>query len=135
MMDSIKSRIHRRVNPAQIEARRLAYKSNLPELRFKKSISQALMNGRNNISAKNSTKIITKTFTIEDVKQGYFRLLSDNIISEIIPHVFIIRRTELRFELTSQDGSQSLRPSWWKCLFQWSQPSYWCILPKPELLL
>ena len=55
MMDSIKSRIHRRVNPAQIEARRLAYKSNLPELRFKKvNITGA------NVSAKNSTKIITR---------------------------------------------------------------------------
>ena len=27
-----------------------------------------------------------KEFTYEDLKQGYFRLLSDKMISEIIPH-------------------------------------------------
>ena len=35
MMDSIKSRIHRRVNLDNIRLRRLVYKSNYPELRFK----------------------------------------------------------------------------------------------------
>mgnify|MGYP001657049153 FL=1 len=35
LMDSIKSRIHRRVNVDNIRLRRLVYKSNYPELRFK----------------------------------------------------------------------------------------------------
>ena len=35
MMDSIKSRIHRRVNADNVRLRRMVFKSNLPELRFK----------------------------------------------------------------------------------------------------
>ena len=35
MMDSIKSRIHRRVNIDNIRLRRMVYRSNYPELRFK----------------------------------------------------------------------------------------------------
>ncbi len=34
LMDSIKSRIHRRVNVDNIRLRRLVYKSNYPELQF-----------------------------------------------------------------------------------------------------
>ena len=86
MMDSIKSRIHRRVNPAQIEARRLAYKSNLPELRFKKVNITGANERQKQYIRKEFHENNYETFTIEDVKQGYFRLLSDNIISEIIPH-------------------------------------------------
>ena len=36
MMDSIKSRIHRRITPEQVKVKRLAYKSNLPDFRFKR---------------------------------------------------------------------------------------------------
>lgn len=38
MMDSIKSRIHRRVNLDNIRLRRMVYRSNYPELRFKNII-------------------------------------------------------------------------------------------------
>ena len=38
MMDSIKSRIHRRVNADNVRLRRMVFKSNLPELRFKNII-------------------------------------------------------------------------------------------------
>ena len=38
MMDSIKSRIHRRVNLDNIRLRRMVYRSNFPELRFKNII-------------------------------------------------------------------------------------------------
>ena len=36
MMDSIKSRIHRRITPEQVKVKRLAYKSYLPDFRFKR---------------------------------------------------------------------------------------------------
>ena len=75
MMDSIKSRIHRRVNPAQIEARRLAYKSNLPELRFKKVNITGANERQKQYIRKEFHENNYETFKIEDVKQVYFRLL------------------------------------------------------------
>ncbi len=86
MMDSIKSRIHRRVNADNIRLRRLVFKSNLPELIFKNIEIQ----GANALQKKYIKKEFhysdNKVFTYEDLKRGYFRLLSDNTISEIIPH-------------------------------------------------
>ena len=32
-----------------------------------------------------------QVFTYEDLKRGYFRLLADNMISEIVPHACMIR--------------------------------------------
>jgi len=86
MMDSIKSRIPRRVNADNIRLRRLVFKSNLPELRFK-NINIDGANAQQRIYIKKELRQSeNKTFTYEDLKRGYFRLLSDNVISEIIPH-------------------------------------------------
>jgi Predicted esterase of the alpha-beta hydrolase superfamily len=86
LMDSIKQRIQRRVNADNIRLRRLVFKSNLPELRFK-NISIQGANAQQRIYIKKEFhESENKTFTYEDLKRGYFRLLSDNVISEIIPH-------------------------------------------------
>lgn len=86
LMDSIKQRIHRRVNADNVRLRRLVFKSNLPELRFK----NINIEGANALQRKYIKKEFhdseDQIFTYEDVKKGYFRLLSDNVISEIIPH-------------------------------------------------
>lgn len=86
MMDSIKSRIHRRIKPAQMELKRLAYKSDLPEFLFKNVNIIGANEQQKQYIRKEFHDSNSKTFTIEDVKQGYFRLLSDKMISEIIPH-------------------------------------------------
>lgn len=85
MMDSIKSRIHRRVNLDNIRLRRLVYKSNYPELRFKNILIEGA-NAQQAYIKKEFHASDDKEFTYEDVKRGYFRLLSGNMISEIIPH-------------------------------------------------
>ena len=85
MMDSIKSRIHRRVNLDNIRLRRLVYKSNYPELRFKNILIEGA-NAQQQAYIKKFHASDDKEFTYEDVKRGYFRLLSGNMISEIIPH-------------------------------------------------
>ena len=86
MMDSIKQRIPRRVNADNIRLRRLVFKSNLPEFHFKK----INIEGANTLQSKYIQKEFhendNEIFTYEDFKKGYFRLLSDNVISEIIPH-------------------------------------------------
>ena len=86
MMDSIKSRIHRRVNLANIRLRRLVYKSNYPELRFKNILIEGANAQQQAYIKKEFHASDDKEFTYEDVKRGYFRLLSGNMISEIIPH-------------------------------------------------
>lgn len=86
MMDSIKSRISRRVNVDNVRLRRLVFKSNLPELRFRK-VNIVGANAQQQIYIKKEFhEDPDEIFTLEDVKKGYFRLLSDNVISEIIPH-------------------------------------------------
>ena len=86
MMDSIKSRIHRRVNLDNIRLRRMVYRSNYPELRFKNIIIDGANTQQQAYIKKEFHKSDNKEFSYEDLKQGYFRLLSDNMISEIIPH-------------------------------------------------
>ena len=86
MMDSIKSRIHRRVNLDNIRLRRRVYRSNYPELRFKNILIDGANAQQQAYIKKEFHASDDKEFTFEDVKRGYFRLLSGNMISEIIPH-------------------------------------------------
>ncbi|MCD8166168.1 MAG: patatin-like phospholipase family protein [Bacteroides sp.] len=86
MMDSIKSRISRRVTADNVELRRLIYKSNFPELRFRR----IYINGANPQQSKYIRREFREEendiFYYEDIKKAYFKLLSDKTISEIIPH-------------------------------------------------
>ncbi len=86
MMDSIKSRISRRVNLDNIRLRRLLFRSNFPELRFRNIIIDGANSQQQVYIKKEFHATNNKEFTYEDVKRGYFRLLSGNMISEIIPH-------------------------------------------------
>ncbi len=86
MMDSIKGRINRRVNADNIRLRRLLFRSNFPELRFRNIIIEGANSQQQVYIKKEFHATDNKIFTYEDVKRGYFRLLSGNMISEIIPH-------------------------------------------------
>lgn len=86
LMDSIKGRIHRRVNADNVRLRRLVYRSNYPELRFKNIYIDGANSHQQVYIKKEFHTSNSKEFTYEDLKRGYFRLLSDNMISEIIPH-------------------------------------------------
>lgn len=85
MMDSIKSRIQRRVNPDNVRLRRLVYRSNLPQLRFKDIQIEGANAQQQAYIKKEFHDDANEVFTYEDLKRGYFRLLADNMISEIIP--------------------------------------------------
>lgn len=86
LMDSIKGRIHRHVNIENVNLRRLVYRSELPELYFHKIIVDGVNSHQANYIRNSFHQSDKDVFTIEDVKHGYFRLLSDNMISEIMPH-------------------------------------------------
>lgn len=87
MMDSIKQRIPRRVSSAELALHRRIYKESIPELVF----SNIEIRGVSPLQAYYIRKEIYnnsdgEVFTFEDFKRSYFKLLSDGIISEIIPH-------------------------------------------------
>lgn len=86
LMDSIKKRIHRRVNPDDIQLRRKIYKRNLPEFLFRDIYIEGANPQQQAYIRKEFNGDEGRTFTYEDLKRGYFRLLADDMISEIIPH-------------------------------------------------
>lgn len=86
LMDSIKGRIHRRVSAENVRLRRLVYRSNLPQFRFRDIYIEGANPQLQAYIKKEFHDEDHEVFTYEDLKRGYFRLLSDNMISEIIPH-------------------------------------------------
>ncbi len=86
LMDSIKGRIHRRVSGENVRLRRLVYRSNLPQFRFRDIYIEGANPQQQAYIKKEFHDEDHEVFTYEDLKRGYFRLLSDNMISEIIPH-------------------------------------------------
>ena len=86
LMDSIKGRIHRRVNAENVRLRRLVYRSNLPQFRFRDIYIEGANPQQQAYIKKEFHDEDHEVFTYEDLKRGYFRLLSGNMISEIIPH-------------------------------------------------
>ena len=86
LMDSIKGRIHRRVSAENVRLMRLVYRSNLPQFRFRDIYIEGANPQQQAYIKKEFHDEDHEVFTYEDLKRGYFRLLSDNMISEIIPH-------------------------------------------------
>lgn len=86
MMDSIKGRIHRRSNHENVRLRRMVFRSNLPQLRFRNIHIEGANAKQQAYIRKEFHDTDDEPFTYEDLKRGYFRLLADNMISEIIPH-------------------------------------------------
>ena len=84
LMDSIKSRVAVRLDTMQISNRRKEFKKKIPQLVF----NEVDVNGVNRAQKRYIQKELKATdgsFDFEDFKSGYFKLLSDDAISEIIP--------------------------------------------------
>lgn len=99
MMDSIKARVHRRVELSEVNKRRKTYKEGLPPLVFHniyitgvKSESQ-----RKYIEAE-MHRDINEDFTMEEFKRAYFKMLTYSKIKEIMPHAVYNRKTK-KFDL------------------------------------
>lgn len=95
LMDSIKGRIHRRIPTDTVRAKRRLYRKNLPRLRFRDIYIQGANELQQVYIRKEFHDENDDIFTYEDLKRGYFRLLADNMISEIIPHAVYDEKTEL----------------------------------------
>lgn len=95
MLDSIKSRIHRRVNADNVRLRRLVFRSNLPQFRFRDIHIDGANAQQQAYIKKEFHDEDYEVFTYEDLKRGYFRLLADNMISEIVPHAVYDSESDL----------------------------------------
>ena len=95
LMDSIKGRIPRRVDAENIRLKRMVYRSNLPELRFRNIYVEGANLQQQAYIKKKFHDDESDIFTAEDMKRGYFRLLADNMISEIIPHAVYNKEEDL----------------------------------------
>ncbi len=86
LMDSIKRRIPRRVSADSVRRRRESYYKELPPLRFRDIEIEGANPQQQVYIQREFHDTEGEVFDYEDLKRGYFRLLADNMISEIIPH-------------------------------------------------
>ena len=100
-MDSIKMRISRRESAENVRLRRMTYRNTLPQLRFRDIYIEGANEHQQSYIRKEFHSDNHQIFTYEDLKRGYFRLLADNMISEIIPHAVYDPESDL-YELHLQ---------------------------------
>ncbi|MES2397360.1 MAG: patatin-like phospholipase family protein [Bacteroidota bacterium] len=102
-MDFIKAHIARRVDPAELKAKRAKFRGQIPEIIF----DNIFIEGLNSKQAEYARRILRqnskqdtkpseyspkllrnniKQVSMEEIKEGYFRLASDNKIKYIYPH-------------------------------------------------
>ena len=86
-MDSIKSRVSRRVSDQELYNKRLSFRSQLPELIFE----DYNINGLNSMQQKYVSNLLgldgsNKKFSFDDFKSEYFKLLSDGDIVADYPY-------------------------------------------------
>ena len=85
LIDSIRGKVSRRQNRAELAAKRMAFNKRKPEMRFNKVV----VHGINNEQAKAISREFqqgNETFSYEDCKKAYFRILSGNSVASILPH-------------------------------------------------
>jgi len=85
-MDSIEQLTDRRVSVFDLNLKRSLFKSHTPTLRFR----EIVINGASDAEKAYILKVLGQNgsayFNLETCKVGYFKLLSDKKINEIIPH-------------------------------------------------
>lgn len=87
MIDSIKHRISRRLPQRQLELRRMEFKNKWPQIRFRNIYIQGANYAQQRYIRREFHENHDGYFSMEDMRRAYFRLMSDNMISEIIPHM------------------------------------------------
>lgn len=98
LMDSIKQRISRRANYKLLERKRIAFKKEMPKLKFRNIEIHGVNEQQQKYIRKEFHTEEDGSFDLEELRRGYFRLMSDNMISEIIPHAIYNPQDSL-FEL------------------------------------
>ena len=85
LMDSIKSRVSQRIELERVQEMRAEFKERIPEMWFNK----VHVNGLNSVQQRYVVKEFNPTgnerFDYNSFKSGYFKLLSDDAVSEVLP--------------------------------------------------
>lgn len=84
LIDSIKGRLSVRRDSSEVQKKRAEFKKTIPSLKF----HEVVVTGVNQAQERYIEKELNATdgyFGFEDFKTGYFKLLSDDAISEIVP--------------------------------------------------
>ncbi len=86
-IEEIKARISRRSPRRQLDLRRKEYRRRLPQLSFRNIYITGANYPQQNYIRKEFRRDARGLFGAEELKKGYFKLLSNKIISEIVPHI------------------------------------------------
>ena len=104
-MPEIKARIKREVTVDELNKRRTTFRNRLPKLEFK----NVIITGIDSLQKHYVENIIhqnNKKFSNQDFKEGYFKLVSDDKISEVMPHAEYNDSTQcfdLRLQVHTED--------------------------------
>jgi NTE family protein len=98
LMDSIRQRVTRRIDPQELARRRQTYKESLPPLRFKNIYITGVSDAQRKYIDVQLRKDINGEFSMETFKRAYFKMLSDSKIREIIPKA-VYNRKNRNFDL------------------------------------
>ncbi|MDR1407479.1 MAG: patatin-like phospholipase family protein [Tannerella sp.] len=93
MIDTIRSRVFRKVDPMQVSERRGRYKETLPPLKFRNIYISGVSDAQRRYIEDQLPRDVDNNFTIEEFKQAYFKMLANSKIREIIPHAVYNRRS------------------------------------------
>lgn len=87
LMDSIKSRVNSRCDTLLLQAKRASFKRKIPKLIFSdvQVLGDSINQAQKRYIQKEFTLLANDSFGFEEFKSSYFKLLSDDAISEIIP--------------------------------------------------
>ena len=92
VMDSIKQRVPREVKKEELAQRRKAYRESLPPLEFRNIYVQGVSDAQKHYIESQLHRDINGTFSMEEFKRAYFKMLAYSKIKEIIPHAVYNRK-------------------------------------------
>ena len=93
-MDEIRRRVARTVLKDIVNNRRLAFKSQFPPLNFERVEVQGV-DSVEKLNVEHFFRNRPTVFTMDELKRGYFNLISDDKIAELIPHAIFNTTTGL----------------------------------------
>ena len=107
LLDSIRGKVPRTVPLDTIRARREAFKASFPEIRFRNIYVRGATDEQRLYIKNEIRSSDDEYFSLDELRQAYFRLLSDNSISEIRPTAIynpFDRSYDLQLDVTLEDN-------------------------------
>lgn len=94
LMDSIKKRVPRELSKEELARRRKEYRENLPPLEFRNIYITGVTDAQKKYIESQLHRDINGTFSMEEFKKAYFKMLAYSKIKEIVPHAVYNRRNK-----------------------------------------